>query len=98
MIEYTVKVYSDRTEWYLNGELHREIGPAIDWADGSKSWFLNGKRHRADGPAIEHVSGPNFWYLNGASLTEAEFNARKMNPCNGKVIEIDGVKYKLQPV
>ena len=26
---------------YLNGKLHREDGPAMEWANGSKSWFLN---------------------------------------------------------
>ena len=31
-------------EWYLNGKLHREDGPAIEWSDGSKSWYLNGKQ------------------------------------------------------
>ena len=29
-------------EWFLNGKLHREDGPAIEWADGNKEWFLNG--------------------------------------------------------
>src|SRR3972149_9837764 len=32
--------------WYLNGKLHREDGPAIEWPDGSKVWYLNGKCHR----------------------------------------------------
>ena len=27
--------------WWLNGKLHREDGPAIEWANGSKAWFLN---------------------------------------------------------
>ena len=40
-------------EWYLNGRLHREDGPANEWPDGSKHWYLNGKRHREDGPAVE---------------------------------------------
>ena len=41
--EYTVKVYADGTkEWYLNGQLHREDGPAIERVDGYKSWWLNG--------------------------------------------------------
>ena len=49
MIEYTVKVYADGTkEWYINGEYHREDGPAIEWADGYKEWYLNGKLHRED--------------------------------------------------
>ena len=44
MIEYTVKVYEDGAKfWYLNDKLHREDGPAVEWADGSKSWYLNDK-------------------------------------------------------
>ena len=27
--------------WYLNGKLHRENGPAIEYADGTKVWYLN---------------------------------------------------------
>ena len=52
-------------EWYLNGELHRENGPAVEYTDGRKEWFLDGKRHREDGPAIEKEDGSKEWYLNG---------------------------------
>ena len=66
MIESNVKVKEDGTkEWYLNGKLHREDGPAIEYADGYKAWYLNGKRHREDGPAVEWPDGTQFWYLNG---------------------------------
>jgi len=59
--------------WYLNGNLHRENGPAIEYADGTKCWYLNGKRHREDinpetgltCPAIEYANGYKEWYLNG---------------------------------
>ena len=45
MIEYTVKVHDCGTkQWYLNGELHREDGPAVDHADGTKHWYLNDVR------------------------------------------------------
>ena len=30
-------------EWYLNGNLHRKDGPAIEYADGTKEWYLNGE-------------------------------------------------------
>jgi hypothetical protein len=44
MIEYTVKVYDNGTKyWYLNGELHREDGPATEYPDGTKYWYLNGE-------------------------------------------------------
>ena len=73
MIEYTVKVYLDGyKEWFLNGKLHREDGPAIEYASGSKFWWLNGKRHREDGPAIEYAGGNKYWYLNGDYVTEEE--------------------------
>ena len=37
MIEYTVNVYPNGTKsWFLNGKLHREDGPAGEWADGNK--------------------------------------------------------------
>ena len=64
--EYTVKVYTNGTKyWYLNGELHREDGPAIERANGAKLWLLNGKLHREDGPANEGDDGTKEWYLNG---------------------------------
>jgi hypothetical protein len=65
MKEYKVKVFDDRTEWYLNGKLHREDGPAIEYANGDKAWRLNGKLHREDGPAAEDVDGNKSWWLNG---------------------------------
>jgi hypothetical protein len=90
--------YGDKY-WYRNGKLHREGGPAIECANGTKYWYLNDKRHREDGPAIEYAYGDKYWYLNGKLLTEAEFNARiKQSSCDGRVVEIDGKKYKLQEV
>ena len=79
MIEYTVKVSEDKTEWYLNGKLHRVDGPAVANADGYKCWFLNGKLHRVDGPAIEYADGDKEWFVNGKQFTKSGFN-RLMNP------------------
>ena len=63
--EYTVKIYDDGTKrWFLNSNLHREDGPAVEFANGNKFWFLNGELHREDGPAIEYVNGDRSWYLN----------------------------------
>ena len=76
-IEYVVRVFENRTEWRLNGKLHREDGPALEYADGSKEWWLNGKLHRVDGPAVEYAAdGSEEWWLNGRRLTESEFNSR----------------------
>ena len=77
MIEYTVTVNEDGTKfWYLNGQRHREDGPAREFANGTKFWFLNGQLHREDGPAVEWANGIKVWYLNGKELTEQEFNNR----------------------
>ena len=100
MIEYTVEVYNNGDRfWYLNDKLHREDGPAIEFADGTKGWYLNGKRHRQDGPAIEWADGDKEWYLNGKKVTEEEHKKRTSKAtCSGKVVEIDGVKYELKEV
>ena len=63
--------------WYNEaGQLHREEGPAIEYADGTKVWYLNGQYHREDGPAKEWADGSKSWWLNGQFLTEEEFNKR----------------------
>lgn len=103
MIEYTVKVFENgNKEWHLNGKLHREDGPAVEYSNGDKYWYINGKLHREDGPAVEYSNGSKCWYLNGEKLTEKEFNAQ-MNECNarmrpqldGTTVNISGVEYKL---
>ena len=50
-------------EWFLNGSLHREDGPAVEYANGTKEWYLHGNRHREDGPAVERAGGTKEWYL-----------------------------------
>ena len=64
MIEYIVDKYGTQ-RWFLNGELHREDGPAEIYPDGTQVWYLNGEIHREDGPALIHPDGSQFWYLNG---------------------------------
>ena len=64
------------TGWFKDAKckvLHRENGPAIEYADGSKCWFQNGQRHRTDGPAIERADGTKEWYIDGKVMTEAVF-------------------------
>jgi hypothetical protein len=91
MITYTVKVDAAKTKrWYLNGNLHREDGPAVEYADGTKHWYLNDNLHREDGPAFEWADGTKEWWLDGEELTEAGFNAKMK-----KTITIDGITYKL---
>jgi hypothetical protein len=76
--------------WYLNevypdgvssqaGILHREDGPAIEYASGTKAWYLNGVQHREDGPAVESASGTRIWWLHGVLYTEDEFRLIQFN-------------------
>ena len=64
------------------------------------SFYKDGKRHREDGPAIEWADGAKEWYLNGVMLTEKEFNEKMKKPCeiDGKIVEIEGKKYKLTEI
>ena len=63
---YSQRIFVDGfKEWYINGKLHREDGPAVEYPDGSKEWYINGKRHREDGPAVEYGNGSKYWYING---------------------------------
>jgi len=99
MTIYTVKVDDHGTKhWYQNNELHRVDGPAYEDASGSKEWYLDGKRHRVDGPAHEYADGSKHWYLDGKELTESQWLEAvkpKVASCVGKMVEVDGVKYKL---
>jgi hypothetical protein len=65
---------------------------------GNKFWYLDGKYHREDGPAVEYTNGTKYWYLDGKELTETDWRKQIQKtkaPCVGKIVEIDGVKYKL---
>ena len=80
--EYCIIYPSGTKAWYMNGELHREDGPAIIRADGEKFWYKNGMFHRDDGPAIIWADGEEQWYLNGCYYTEKGFNI-KLEKLNG---------------
>jgi hypothetical protein len=77
------------------GELHREDGPAVEWANGDKEWYLNNELHREDGPAVEWANGDKSWYLNGerhrADGPACEWaNGDKFWYLNGKPHRVDG--------
>jgi hypothetical protein len=64
-MEPTLKTYPNGTqEWRLNGNRHREDGPAVIYPDGSQEWYINDKRHREDGPAYIGCYGTQEWYIN----------------------------------
>lgn len=57
----------EKKEYYVDGKLHREDGPAVEWVgekscfSGYKSWYKNGELHRLDGPAIEWKNKQEWW-------------------------------------
>jgi len=84
-------------QWYRDGKLHREDGPAkvstdqyldnsfhvVDHPTKTKCWCLHGKLHRTDGPAIEYYNGDKAWYLND-----------RLHRVDGPALEINnGAKY-----
>ena len=50
-----LKITRDKAEWYRNGKLHREDGPAFERSDGYRAWYRNGQLHREDVPAAERL-------------------------------------------
>ena len=100
MIQYQVTIEAcGKKSWRVGGQLHREDGPAEEWASGDKLWFLNGKLHREDGPAIEYSEVDKYWFLNGVEVTEEEHKKfTSKATCSGKVVEIEGIKYELKEV
>jgi len=98
MTKYIVTVdgYGNKCWYNEANQLHRLDGPAVDDVHGIKCWYQNGQCHRLDGPAVEYANGDKYWYIEDEELTEAEFLKRtKVSTCENKVVEVDGMKYKL---
>jgi hypothetical protein len=72
-LECRVDEYGTVRYYNALGNIHREHGPAIVYADGTHVWFQNGQPHRVDGPAVEGGDGYRAWCINGEELTQAEW-------------------------
>ena len=70
------------TRKYFNaaGQLHRDDGPAVIRADGTKEWYLNGEWHRDDGPAIEYVKGGSGWFIYDIPYDHEDFDLQVQIP------------------
>ena len=68
---YCIEYLNGAKYWYLNGQLHRENGPAV--IDGNyQAWWFNGQLHREDGPAV--IDGDcQMWWLNGIKYSKEEY-------------------------
>jgi len=82
--------------WRVNGQLHREDGPAVEYANGDNEWRVNGQLHREDGPAVEYANGDKAWYRDGKLHREDEpaiayANGTKEWWLNGKQLDGDEI-------
>ena len=106
--EYEVSHRADGSvmweEFWKEDQLHREGDrPAVVWylADGSvelEMFYKEGQLHReGDRPAWVRyradgsVEQEEFW------KKDQQYTPSKAKPCEGKTVEIDGVKYVLTP-
>jgi len=80
------------TEYLLNGELHREDGPAIELANGTKIWYIHGKCHREDGPACEYTDGDEEYWHRGYRIDMID---DKLIEIEANLSGIEIVKYLL---
>ena len=67
MKEVELRINNGDKRYFIKGTdiLHREDGPAIEYATGTKSWCKEGKYHRLDGPAYEGYNGDKVWFKEG---------------------------------
>jgi hypothetical protein len=49
--------------WYLNGELHRELGPAAEFGDGGNNWYFHGERIYCQSQEVfsKYINLKAFW-------------------------------------
>ena len=81
-------------EWYEDGQLHNEDGPAYRSPKGDLQWWIHGMQHREDGPAAEYKNGDKEWFICGGkhregapavSMQTVAKNGGLMTCCTGKM-------------
>ena len=71
----TPNTENGKTSWTLpNGDLHRDLGPAVIWKNGKEEWYQYGKRHRTNGPAIIEQDQTEEYWVDGARFRKDEFS------------------------
>lgn len=74
-LRVVVDEYGTRKYFNAAGQLHRDAGPAVEYANGTGLWFHNGVLHRADGPAIVYADGTCEWWINGLPQSKQSYLA-----------------------
>lgn len=58
--------------WLLDGRLHRDDGPALEWFNGTCEWWWHGNRHRVGGPVVMWPTGTMQWWISGVQVSHAD--------------------------
>lgn len=89
------QVHEDITgikEWYLDGKIHRDDGPAAISPTGVRRWFKHGLLHREDGPAVERLDGnKSAYYINGIEVDINDPNLKQDYPKLYDYLVVNGV-------
>jgi hypothetical protein len=99
-ISYLERIHKIKVEeWFKDGQLHRENGPALIHINGKRviveEWYRNGKLHRDDGPAMQEEEFDK-WYKNG-ELHREDGPAIYINHDHGDVESkyyLNGIEYQ----
>jgi hypothetical protein len=78
-------------EWYNEyDQLHREDGPAVEYANGIEEWWINGSRHRIGGPAVTRGNEicDNQWWENGTRISLHRFQIDENNEGDWSLIHV----------
>tara|TARA_R110002096_G_C14661910_1_gene728322 strand:- start:14648 stop:14944 length:297 start_codon:yes stop_codon:yes gene_type:complete len=79
----------NRKEWYQNGQLHRDDGPAVITAMNRQEWYQNGQLHRDDGPAVITETGRYKYYIRGKNIGPLEVELQRMPAHKCSVMEVE---------
>ena len=78
----------------LDGQLHREDGPAVILGDGTEQWFYEGALHREDDePASVLSTGEREWYRNGVQHRDDDKPA-VIHPDGSTIYIVDGLLHR----
>lgn len=65
-----IKIQKEKygTIYWLDDQIHRDDGPAIEYKSGYKVWSEYGKIHRLNGPARIWSNGRQEWWYQGQCI------------------------------
>lgn len=72
-LHIVVDKFGSRRHYNRAKQLHRDAGPAVEYANGTGLWFHNGVLHRTDGPAVVYDNGTCEWWIKGIPLSQQSY-------------------------